>query len=413
VGLVFGAASEARADRDVRQLNVGISGGFQLTSPDTDLLGDRSKVVSLSNAGWINIHAGYTVVAPYLTFELNLSIVPLGTNETDQTAIALPVTLDAVIAPITGVAEPFFSVGAGVNALVGGDLGNDADFLFGAALGLRLRPINELAIRVEVRVAVSDAITEPLAASPIFALGIDYLALPVEGSGKGDGGGTPSGGTGGTGGDKGGDKACKPDDPNCNDADADGIVDAQDACPDAAGKADMKGCPDTDKDGVADFEDDCPIHAGKPETKGCPDRDGDGLHDGQDACPEDRGTKEQQGCPDPEALRVEDLGEPLAGIAFKRKTAKLLPSANKPLNKVAALLLANPELKIEVRVWTTGRGKAQRHKQLSASRAYSVMQALIERGVNGKRLRAAGQGKNKKGGEKVIMHRLATVKVLE
>ncbi len=399
-------SSAARADRDVRQLNVGVSGGFQLTSPDLDLLGDRTKVVSLSDAGWFNLHAGYSPVAPYLTLELSLSIVPLGTEEGNRTAVALPVTLDVVVAPFTGIAEPFFSIGAGVNALIGGQLGTDVDFLFGAALGLRIRPIDELAVRVEVRVAVSDAVSEPLAASPIFALGLDYLALPLGPSAGPEStvGDEPDPATG----------ACAPDDTACNDSDGDGISDASDACPDVVGDASMRGCPDTDKDGVADFEDDCPIHVGSPRAKGCPDRDGDGLHDGQDACPEDRGTKDQQGCPDPEAMRIEDLGESMPDIGFRKNSAKLLASSGKVLDKVMTLLTSNPKVKVEVRVWTSGKGSRNKHQQLSASRAFSVVRALIERGIDANRLRAAGQGKAKRGSRaRVILHRLATVRVLE
>ena len=56
----------------------------------------------------------------------------------------MPVTLGATIAPLTGIAEPFFSVGAGLNTLVGGTLGTDVDFLFEAALGVLVERLQSI-----------------------------------------------------------------------------------------------------------------------------------------------------------------------------------------------------------------------------------------------------------------------------
>ena len=83
------------------------------------------------------------------------------------------------------------------------------------------------------------------------------------------------------------------------DRDHDGIIDAEDACPDEPGlpSRDPKknGCPapkDRDKDGVIDAEDVCPdVPMGEhpdPKRKGCPDRDsdGDGVLDSEDLCPD-------------------------------------------------------------------------------------------------------------------------------
>lgn len=395
------AAPEAQAGRDVRRLNIGVAGGYQLTSPDMDLLGDRSKLVSLSNAPWFALRAGFMIFPSYLGLELNVAVVPQG-SDAGISGIALPTTLDIIVYPISGIAEPYISVGAGVNALVGGELGTDADFLFGGALGVRLRPINELGVRLEVRVAASDAVTEALAANVIFALGVDWLGLPVDDAGLPDPT-KPIKTTIGEG-------KCAPEDATCQDTDGDGISNADDACPDAKGIATLRGCPDTDSDGVADFEDDCPIHPGTASAKGCPDRDGDGLHDGEDACPEDKGEKEQQGCPDPDAMRLEDLGEPLA-VKFKSKSSKLTQSSQDELGRVAKLLRLHKDVRIEVRVWTS-KGKARKQQALSASRAHAIVQALIERGIPAKRVRAAGQGKAKRGGARVILYRLANVKVL-
>ena len=76
------------------------------------------------------------------------------------------------------------------------------------------------------------------------------------------------------------------------DADADGVIDPNDACPGtmAGERVDARGCPlpkDADHDGVTDNSDRC---AGTPmgvavDANGCPrDTDGDGVADNNDRC---------------------------------------------------------------------------------------------------------------------------------
>ncbi len=84
------------------------------------------------------------------------------------------------------------------------------------------------------------------------------------------------------------------------DHDHDGILDDDDACPNAPGVRTedprTNGCPlvvlaDRDQDGVPDSSDACPdvrgISTDDPKTNGCPaDRDRDGVPDAVDACPD-------------------------------------------------------------------------------------------------------------------------------
>ena len=82
------------------------------------------------------------------------------------------------------------------------------------------------------------------------------------------------------------------------DADKDGVIDMQDACPKeprgATPDPDRPGCPagDRDQDGVLDPLDQCPdVKAGSkpdPQRPGCPlpDKDGDGVVDVEDKCPD-------------------------------------------------------------------------------------------------------------------------------
>lgn len=94
----------------------------------------------------------------------------------------------------------------------------------------------------------------------------------------------------------------------CPDRDGDGVPDEEDRCPDIAGPIENLGCPweDTDNDGVLDKDDRCPTEAGIPENEGCPwlDSDGDSILDKDDACPSVRGWAEYKGCPPPASVMV-------------------------------------------------------------------------------------------------------------
>jgi outer membrane protein OmpA-like peptidoglycan-associated protein len=120
----------------------------------------------------------------------------------------------------------------------------------------------------------------------------------------------------------------KTDDPKTNgcppDRDHDGVLDADDACPDVPGvKTDdpkTNGCPpDRDHDGILDADDACPdvpgVKTEDPKTNGCPpDRDHDGIIDAEDACPDEPGVKtsdpKTNGCPpDPDRDKDHILNE--------------------------------------------------------------------------------------------------------
>ncbi len=91
------------------------------------------------------------------------------------------------------------------------------------------------------------------------------------------------------------------------DADKDGVLDKNDACPHKPGLKQFHGCPDTDGDGISDKDDKCPLVKGVLERKGCPadkDSDGDNIPDKLDHCPFDKEDfdkfKDEDGCPDPD-----------------------------------------------------------------------------------------------------------------
>ena len=89
------------------------------------------------------------------------------------------------------------------------------------------------------------------------------------------------------------------------DADADGVLDNRDRCPDTPGGAsvDVRGCPsDGDSDGVPDGIDRCPttVAGAAVDARGCSkDSDGDNIPDGLDRCPDTPAgvLVDPRGCP--------------------------------------------------------------------------------------------------------------------
>jgi OmpA-OmpF porin, OOP family len=192
------------------------------------------------------------------------------------------------------------------------------------------------------------------------------------------------------------------------DRDGDGFPDAIDACPDVPGVASddpaKNGCPipgDRDHDGIIDREDDCPDQAGVssdvPGKNGCPvlDSDGDGILDPQDACPTVPGPADpdptKNGCP---KARIEkDQIVITERVEFETDSAKLLESSNGILNAVLNVLAEHPEVgQVLVEGHTDNVGGATYNKHLSEQRAKSVVKWLLQHGVNPRRLLDAGFG---------------------
>lgn len=184
------------------------------------------------------------------------------------------------------------------------------------------------------------------------------------------------------------------------DADGDGVVDASDKCPDtpAGQKVDASGCPlDSDGDGVVDTADRCPgTPAGETvDANGCPvpkDADRDGVVDSLDRCP---GT--------PAGQRVNAAGCPLLfvgvqrtlvlqGVNFETGSANLTDQSHNTLDRVAAALIGNPDVRVEVAGYTDNRGAAARNLRLSQARADAVRAYLISKGVPSIQLTSRGFG---------------------
>jgi OmpA-OmpF porin, OOP family len=209
------------------------------------------------------------------------------------------------------------------------------------------------------------------------------------------------------------------------DRDGDGVVDAEDKCPDVKGLASLLGCPDRDGDGIADGDDKCPDVAGLSKYNGCPipDTDGDGINDEMDKCVNEKGVARYQGCPVPdkdkdgvndeedkcpnEAGPASNFGCPVIAqavidkinyaaknIFFATGSAKLLPKSFKSLNEVVKILNDDKTLKLDIDGHTDSQGKPEKNQTLSENRAAAVKAYLVSKAVDESVLFAAGHGQD-------------------
>ncbi len=203
------------------------------------------------------------------------------------------------------------------------------------------------------------------------------------------------------------------------DGDDDGVSDGDDACPNQKGIAKYRGCPipDTDNDGINDEQDQCPSTEGIAKYKGCPipDTDRDGINDEQDKCPTTKGLGRYEGCPIPDTDKdgvndEEDKCPTIAGIVANKGCADLQPMVDaatsklkfatgsnqltkqqiNPLNSLVQLLQDNPTITLSINGHTDNIGSIKINDQLSLSRAKVVMNYLVKKGIDAKRLTAKG-----------------------
>jgi outer membrane protein OmpA-like peptidoglycan-associated protein len=197
-----------------------------------------------------------------------------------------------------------------------------------------------------------------------------------------------------------------------HDSDGDGVLDGIDQCPNTppGTPVDANGCvPDSDKDGVPDNLDKCPnTPAGiQVDANGCPiehDTDGDGVPDSRDRCPNTpAGSKvDQFGCLllfEEHAAAPTAPGAPparptviLQGVNFQSGRSVLTTSSYAVLDQVAASLVANSEIKIEIAGYTDSTGRRYINLRLSMARAAAVRAYLARRGVSPMRMQARGYG---------------------
>ncbi|WP_339726197.1 OmpA family protein [Maribacter stanieri] len=183
----------------------------------------------------------------------------------------------------------------------------------------------------------------------------------------------------------------------CPDADGDGVADKDDACPNEAGLPALAGCPDADGDGVADKDDACPSEAGPAENKGCPwaDKDGDGVLDKDDQCPDVAGTVANAGCPEVTEEVQKQLNDYARTILFDTGKSSIKAESTSVMVDIITILKEYPNAKFTVEGHTDSVGSEKLNQSLSESRALSVKEFLVDKGIEEFRLSAVGYGEAK------------------
>ena len=194
------------------------------------------------------------------------------------------------------------------------------------------------------------------------------------------------------------------------DRDGDGILDSHDKCPDDPedrdGFEDSDGCPDpdNDKDGILDKDDQCPLDPedkdGFEDTDGCPDPDNDHdqIPDVSDKCPNDpetyNGFEDEDGCPDKGKVIIEGSDIMILDkVLFQTGSAEILPESFPIIDAVSTTLKHHPEfLVIEVAGHADERSNDDFNLKLTQDRARSVVEAMVQRGVERPRLVSQGYG---------------------
>ena len=213
------------------------------------------------------------------------------------------------------------------------------------------------------------------------------------------------------------------------DFDGDGFAGDADRCPYEPetfdGFEDHDGCPDLDDDGdgIADLVDLCPTQPGIAAKAGCPaiDTDGDGLDDAADACPTLPGSRDADGCPEPrdsEQWRsrfavmtagecepddaectpsTRDVEEPFPeAVFFPTGQSRFKPDEHPLLERLANKMLEDRSIvMLYVEGHTDSIGDAEFNQELSRSRAQTVYDVLIRRGVEAQRLEVRPYGESR------------------
>ncbi len=188
------------------------------------------------------------------------------------------------------------------------------------------------------------------------------------------------------------------------DADGDGVVDANDRCPNTplGWEVGTDGCPlDYDKDRVPNSIDECPntplgMQVG---ANGCPlDEDKDGVSDAKDRCP---GTApdiivDDNGCAKTVTTQTKEAIKEQINIVFDTNQSIIKPEFKGEVAKIADLAKANSNSFITIEGHTDSSGNPAKNKVLSQARATAVMNMLIsDYGIQASRLSAVGYGASK------------------
>ncbi len=186
------------------------------------------------------------------------------------------------------------------------------------------------------------------------------------------------------------------------DSDNDGVLDANDRCPNTAAgvKVDRNGCAmDSDGDGVLDGNDQCPStpRGTEVDARGCKvvkDSDNDGVLDDKDQCPTTpAGDKvyPENGCT---VFGEEDISISLK-VLFANNSSTVTEPNHPDIVEFAAFMKRYGTAKATIEGHTSAVGAAAYNQTLSQQRAEAVKTLLVEEfGIRESRLNAVGYGES-------------------
>ena len=181
--------------------------------------------------------------------------------------------------------------------------------------------------------------------------------------------------------------------PSAPDADNDGVIDTEDACPNEPGSKNSKGCPDSDGDGFTDDIDECPLSTGA--LKGCPDTDKDGVNDANDNCPSESGLVSNGGCPSKEIVADEDLAVFMTAareVRFETGSDVLVSSSYQVLEQVKEVMERYPNFRLMIEGHTDDVGNSRENQILSENRARACYMYLIANDIPALNIQYIGYG---------------------
>ena len=193
------------------------------------------------------------------------------------------------------------------------------------------------------------------------------------------------------------------------DDDRDGVPEPPDACPGVPGLPSpdptRNGCPaeDRDHDGIADADDACPdvsrLPFPDPARNGCPlpDDDHDGVPEPPDACPGVPGVPSldphRNGCPNMNLRMEGGRIRILEQVNFATDRDVIEPQSFPVLAAVADVMRAALHVRrISIDGHTDDRASTRHNLLLSQRRARAVMAWLVAHGIDASRLEAHGYG---------------------
>ena len=85
----------------------------------------------------------------------------------------------------------------------------------------------------------------------------------------------------------------------------------------------------------------------------------------------------------------------LYNVYYETDSFRILPASEPELQKLVSFLKNNPQLEVEVQGHTDNTGNTEKNQVLSEKRAKSVVDFLVENGIDKNRLQAKGFGEQK------------------